>query len=429
MRDALRTWALKIFPPIFIQWIRRQMLPCQRKLMRLIYTLKKPSVFKKASSNLNSALAQMEMGDLLYKLGQLNEAIEYYEKAIAIAPDLFKAHVKLELSIRLSGGEKKEDSKGNVLFNHVTYDLQPPTLDKLVDCCQKMVEQFPDSQEANFKLGNALLAAKGGCNQAAYYFYQANKLKFKEARTKGDLGLIYMPALHRSGSGYVERALHHGLGLDYGTDISAHIGWYPDLLISFPSFALSLQPVPAAIISNHIPASRANLMALNLSVDRLFVHVRDPRQAVVSYVHYLQYLKRTNNIYALLEARLPENYFLFSLEDQISWQIEYSYLPVAVNWINSWVDAQNDPVFYPEILFTTHEQLVADNKGFFETILKFYDIDQSRFKFPAQPVFEKNTHMRKGSVDEFKQVFTTKQIEKASQMVPERLKKMFDWSK
>src|ERR1700683_4600318 len=107
MRSTLRRTALSIFPPGLIQFIRKEVLPCQRKLVQFIYTLKKPYVFKKASSNPDSAMAQMEMGDLLYKLGELGEAAGYYQKAIKIEPRLWKAHLQLELSIRLSGGEKK----------------------------------------------------------------------------------------------------------------------------------------------------------------------------------------------------------------------------------------------------------------------------------------------------------------------------------
>ncbi|GEM_PF-3071336 len=426
MRDTLRKWAFRILHPALIQLIRKEILPCQRKLMKFIYTLKKSYLLRKVSSNPSSAMAHMEMGDLLYHLGQLEEGIRHYEKAIEIKPDLFKAYVQLELLIRLSGGEKKEDSKGNTLFDYVTYDLKPPSLDKLVACCRRMVEIFPDSEEANFKLGNALLAAHGSYDKAMYFFHQANKLKFKQTRLKGNFGLIFIPSLHRSASGYVEHSLRNGLGLHNGCAIPANVGWYPDVIISLPSFALSSWPVQDAVISYHIPATRANLMALNLSVDKLVVHVRDPRQGLVSYAHYLRYLKRTNNIYALLEARLPEDYFLLSFEDQISWQIKNSYLPVAINWINSWVEAQNDPTFYPKILFTTQEHLVADNRSFFESILEFYEIDKSRFQFPDKPVFKPNTHMRKGRVDEWKEVFTSEQCERASNMMPERLKKMFD---
>ena len=91
MRAALREWALNTLPSGLIQFMRKEVLPCQRKSLRLMRQLKKPYLLKKISSNPHSALAQMDMGDLFFHLGELEEAIRHYEKAIEIDPDLFRA--------------------------------------------------------------------------------------------------------------------------------------------------------------------------------------------------------------------------------------------------------------------------------------------------------------------------------------------------
>jgi tetratricopeptide (TPR) repeat protein len=427
MRNTLRRWALSTLPPDVVKFIRTEALPSQRKLLKQIYEGKKSGVFKKASAHPHSAAAQIEAGDLLFKSGQMEEAITYYEKAVAIQPDLWQAHVQLEAAIRLSGAETKKDSKGNVLFNQVSYDLKRPALDKLVACCRRMVETFPESPQASFKLANAFLAQDGCFDKSVYYFHQANQLKGRQRRREGGCGLMFMATLPRCGTGYTLRSLRSGLGVESAPRFHTSTGWFPHLTLSLPSFALTDEPVPDAVIQEHIPANPENMLVLNLCIDRIIVQVRDPRQGLLSFLHYVKYLRHTNNIEGVLEARLPENYFSLSLEKQIDWQIEHYWIPHTTYWINSWIEAQKNPLFYPKIMFTTHEQLVADSKAFFETILDFYEIDRSRFKFPEKPVFEEKTHMRKGSVDEWKTVLTDKQKEKASSMIPAHFKKLFAW--
>lgn len=422
---------LAILPMDTIRWIRTEIMPWYRTLTAYLYQRKSSSVVKKTSLTPGSVEANMEMGWLYYKLGRLEEAIQCYEKVIALDPELLQAYLQLELLLRISGQKGKQDNKGNRLFDHRTYDLENSSLQKLLDFCQKMVKKFPESLEANLKTGNALIMAHGDREGASYFFQQAAKAKFQQARLRGSPGLIFVASLPRSGSGYMKNSLIKGLGFSNNAEEAIPITkwWFPDIVISAPEFALSTQPMPEGVIVDHPPASPANLTALNICLDRLIVNVRDPRQALLSWVYYMNYFRYTNNIEGLLESQIPRDYFLLSQTEQIGWQIDNFYLPVTIKWIEGWLDAQENPLFYPKILITTHENLVADPKGYFESILEFYEVEKTRFVFPEKPEFRQKTHIRKGRVDEWKEVFTPEQAERASAMIPERLFRKFGWAR
>src|SRR3989338_831015 len=196
--DSLRARLLAVLPAGLIRLIRREILPRYRKLLNIIYVSRKPRLVEAVCANPDSVTAHMQLGDLLYQLGEFSDSIRCYEKAVAINPQVFEAHARLELLYRLNDQEGKEDGRGNKLFDHRTYNLSRSSLEKVLACCQKMVKVFPDSIEANFKLGNALLMARGNGEDAMRYFHKSAKLRQEQSRSSGNLGLIVGATLHRS---------------------------------------------------------------------------------------------------------------------------------------------------------------------------------------------------------------------------------------
>lgn len=430
--SSIKKYLKTTLPPSALRFIQVKIMPLFRRYMRYVRQRKKSGLIRKVASNPDSATTLMDLGKNCFQLNQIEEGIDCYEKAIAINPDIFEAHSMLEMLCRYLSQEERTDSGGNRVFCSHTYDISKDSFDKLLKCCKRMVERFPDSIEANFKMANSTLMARGNRKESVYYFNRAIKKRMENARARGSIGIIYIASLHRSANGYLKRSLSSGLGvpIERVEAITSTWYWYPDCVVIPPSFALTTEPIADAIVGGHVMASEANLMSLNLSLDKLIVNVRDPRQALLSYVHYMQdHFRNTNNIVGVLQAQIPEDYFLFSLTDKINWQIENFYLPTAIKWIEGWLDAEENPDFHPEIIFTTQENLVADPKGYFEKILDFYKIDKGRFKFPQPPSFKQKTPMRKGGVNEWQEVFTPEQIEKATSMIPERFFQRFGWSR
>ena len=79
-------------------------------------------------------------------------------------------------------------------------------------------------------------------------------------------------------------------------------------------------------------------------------------------------------------------------------------------------------------MFTRHEDLAKDSNTFFKSILDFYEIDFSLFTMP-QPPEPGKSNFRKGSVNEWREVFTLEQREKATSLIPQDLFDRFEWVK
>jgi len=297
---------------------------------------------------------------------------------------------------------------------------------KVITLWQKVVEQEPSNVDFNIEMGNTLLALERR-QEACKSYYRANQVYHEQVRRSGKIGKLFLSAVPKSGSQYLVDSLKKGLGiksLPGGNNISF------ENVLFLPIFNNKLEGLDNenVIIAAHAYSNDFNRLVITQSVDRLIINVRDPRQATLSQVHNLNFIHRHAGKEQLyLSGQLPDNYFLWSFSKQLTWQIEEGFLPNAIKFIQGWVEADQDPNFYPPILFTRYEDLVEDSEKYFNEILDFYGIKKSIFKFPAKPKFQENTHNRKGEIDEWKSVFTPEQAEKACSMIPEKIYKLFKW--
>ncbi|MCP4265456.1 MAG: hypothetical protein GY777_07765 [Candidatus Brocadiaceae bacterium] len=392
----------KILPKNIFNWISEAIMPLFRKaLFRVLDWFE--------SFIQDSAWLNFKRGYLLFRFNQIEEAIQSIEKAIEIDPDFYEAY---SLKAKLLG------IKGDI--------------NKEVSFCKEMAQRFVDNVEAQFILGSSLIK-KGKCDEGIYHIFLSNKLKIAEHKRKGGLGLVFIASANRCGSGYTAESLRKGLSMpNKGREIFITRIWWPDLTMVVPPVSatnidMKRYPIPEGFIADHLTAKRQNLIVINFILDRLVVQVRDPRAALASWVNYMYYFKHTNNIFGMLESRLPENYFLWSMKDQIDWQIDNFFMRESIKWIEEWFDTDENPHFYPKILFTSHENMVLNPKNHFDSILDFYEIDKSRFTYPQKPKFKPLSHFRKGSPTEWREIFTPEQVERASGMMPERLLTKFGW--
>ena len=130
----------------------------------------------------------------------------------------------------------------------------------------------------------------------------------------------------------------------------------------------------------HISPKPVSIRLLSRKIDRMILHFRDPRQAMLSWTHNLNRLWREYQSgneetldRILWPAAVPtEAYFEQGLNDQITWQIEH-YFPLCVEWINSWLSLidSGPPI---RILLTHFEQMVENQEAFFDRVLEFYEI-------------------------------------------------------
>ena len=176
-----------------------------------------------------------------------------------------------------------------------------------------------------------------------------DKLQRYRARRRDIPGII-LNTLPKSASVYILSKLSGGLKIPHRY---IHIGRFPDNLI-VPDLTKELAR-GGMIAQSHFPAKGHNLVTLQrCGIDRIIVHVRDPRQAMLSWVHHV--IKRRSRQHPELvgiDVLPPESYFSLPLTDLITWHIE-NYLPVQIKWIEDWLDASEDSMWNVKVRFTKY---------------------------------------------------------------------------
>ena len=280
----------------------------------------------------------------------------------------------------------------------------------------------------HLKCGDTLLA-QGQQDPAMRSYYQENQIKFDKLRAEGKIGAILICGLPKSGNDYLWHSLMEGLNINF---FHLSKGGFPNDTLYYNLIRKHCEQ--DCVIPNHVHANPTNLFVIGNYLDRLVVNIRDLRQATLSWCHYMHLLKSLKEsglipgVPFIKKKLIKYDYFAMSFTEQIDFQINEYYLPISIKWIETWLNAEENQSFYPKILFTQQQDLKQNPKVFFESILDFYEIDKSRFTFPKPPEFKPGTHNRKGSVDEWREVFTPEQAERVSRMIPKRIMERFSWS-
>jgi len=186
-----------------------------------------------------------------------------------------------------------------------------------------------------------------------------------------------------------------------------------------------------AIDQGHYMPSSKNLFLLKREgINKVVVHVRDPRQALLSWVHYVDKLHKNNIVYTELDIELPLDYFDKTLEEKIDVMIECWY-PHLIGFIDGWLRYQREGVsrWDVEVLITEFKKMKNTPELLFDDIFKFYGIDQSTF--PSDVMHHKGTHshFRKGELDEWNSVFTAEQIRRTSESMTDEMYDEFGWTR
>lgn len=242
----------------------------------------------------------------------------------------------------------------------------------------------------------------------------------------GGMPSFFLNTLPKSGSMYSVNLIGQGLGL---TSMKLAGGYFPhDQLI-----ASHLQHfnVGGLIAQEHVPASRINRVLLSQHLKKMTLHVRDPRQATLSWTHHLETLysqEITASSMQLHDPPPPQNYCEMTLKNKIQWNLDH-HLPHCVKWIEGWLDAEQDPSFTTQLLFTEFRELREAPKQYFEKLFEFFEIEIHNFE-PRLPESDgRMDHYRKGEVDEWRAAFTPAQCEQATAAMPPRLLERFGWKR
>ncbi len=311
-------------------------------------------------------------------------------------------------------------------------DFEQNNYDHLISFIKKLTIKFPKEPDLFDRLSRTYIA-KGDKINAKINYNHSLKLQRKILNNNNETGLIVFVSMPRSGTGFVSNAILNGMKLnDLRNEYKFSDSWFPNKAIfpfnnhlSSPYFI----PMKNGFVSGHAPASFENLSFLDHLTDKTVVNFRDPRQSLISWVHYMKYLQFTGNYAAIFEYKIDDNYFTRSFEYQIDWQIDNFFLETNINWIKNWLEVKNNNYFNGEILYLNYELLVDNMDNYFSKILNFYNLDKSTFKMPKKPNFKNKSHLRKGDKNEWKQVLTKEQISKVNDCIPDSWFKEYKWDK
>jgi glycosyltransferase involved in cell wall biosynthesis/uncharacterized coiled-coil DUF342 family protein len=246
--------------------------------------------------------------------------------------------------------------------------------------------------------------------------------EYRGALEKTRLPPLLITTMPKSGTYYLSKLF--GDGLFIGTRIVSH-QYFPHDVIRQPELrALSRGN---CVSQDHFGASPINLTHIARHVDRLVVHLRDPRQAMLSYVHFLdtkQFRRNEQETLLFIYPPLPDDYYRLEFPAKLDWAIEH-WLSLLVEWVAEWVEAAAT-WDRPRIKFTRFEDLVADRDAFFRDVLAFFGIPLERF-IPPRIEPDDEIHFRKGEIDEWRRVFTPAQIAAAAAKIPKPLAARFGW--
>lgn len=194
---------------------------------------------------------------------------------------------------------------------------------------------------------------------------------------------------------------------------------------NIPDEGINLLKDEKAIYVIQFSPNRWNLTEIGERLDRVVVHLCDPRQALISQCQFIP--GNYTHIDSVTGKHLekPDKDVDWSVSAQVDWQIDH-YLQYQIEWIHGWVLAAKELVPRTKFLFTTQEELVDDQTSFINKILDFYGISHERFVYPPSPNSGEMSH-RAGQASEWQQKMSWPQIHRATTMIPASLFERFGW--
>ena len=237
---------------------------------------------------------------------------------------------------------------------------------------------------------------------------------------------VFMNTLPKSGSLFCRGLLLEQLELRH---VRLAGGYFPaDTLFEAP---LSVFHHGGAFAQEHVPATTINLELLNRHLERIVIHVRDPRQATISWVHHLERLRtseREQHALRLVDPPLPEDYFDRDFEARVQWNLDH-HLTACVDWLEGWRLAATRPQRRLKIHFSEFRVMKSEPERFFAELFDFHGIDCPDFRVrEANPDMSKE-HFRKGRTNEWREVLTPTQVEQANAAMTDGLCERFGWER
>ena len=240
------------------------------------------------------------------------------------------------------------------------------------------------------------------------------RLLQRRAQDRG-LPAVLLSTQFKSGSVYIASTLRQGLGLPHcyvtRTPIDERI---------VPAW-LDLFAKGGALAQEHLAAgTEAFGQLIRAGIGRMVAHIRDPRQSLLSAVHYRAGLFNATTAGALVaRAGLPDDYAGWSLARRLDHYLDDGYA-AQVEWTAGWLAAARTPPAGLDVLLLDYGLLHDDPVDYFRRLLQFYGIAETAFDgsvLAGRPA-PGTMHFRTGTTDEWRKSLNPEQQRRASAMLP-----------
>jgi Sulfotransferase domain len=188
---------------------------------------------------------------------------------------------------------------------------------------------------------------------------------------------VVLITLPKSGSMY----LYHTLRLSYDLVTSQHFGG------EFPHVELNRNLVSEllnshkAISQTHIGPSHHNLAVLDHYFDLAVIHVRDPRQALLSWVHSIVNLMQNSAIDHKIFG-FESGYFDLPLSARIDREIDRFY-PAMIDWLTAWANVIDHQLDHSCNFIVTHfEDMAKDPPAAARHIADAFGLPKRELAYP-----------------------------------------------
>ena len=304
-------------------------------------------------------------------------------------------------------------------------------LDRAIEIYEAVLKQMPGLVTVRAPLVNVMLARGRRAEAEAYAAdlelrinpVRATAKEFtRRRRLAQERGLpaMLINTVPKSASESIWNRLAEGLLMGQG---HLSLGLFPACCVLPVRVAAAAEG--GMIAKEHLLATDFNLKVLaERGLRKVVCHLRDPRQATLSWAHFVRddvSMRLMGPIWRQIvpPASVPKD----DLGRQIDWCIDH-YLPLLIDFVRGWAAAHDDPQGAIEVLFLSFEEFRTEPDGYIAKVLEFHGIEGRRFAPDAE---SEVVHLRKGLVDEWREVFTAAQKERAWSRIPKDYAEMFGW--
>ncbi len=230
---------------------------------------------------------------------------------------------------------------------------------------------------------------------------------------------IFLVTLPKSGTVFLYSLFEASLGRPH---LRPMVGYFPHSTLSpdtMRKFATG-----RIVASSHSDPSPENLRVFDDLGMRWVVHVRDPRAAILSWVHHVE---RPDIREKHAERHgLSEEYFASSLTDKIEFHINHRFREMLW-WLDAWKQVIDSPQYRDRILLTRYEDMHGNDEAFARKLLGWFGFNPDiPLKLPPKTLMK--SHFRSGRIAEWREAFSPDQVARATAMIDPAIYQRFGWT-